>query len=366
MKFTNPISRRSCIYYGVIGSFVVASFLDARPAQAASLQDIVRKALEKGITKIAEYYARRFVHLAEGAIKDWSKAVKANGVKNADKTAAAIGSMTDMVAKSIQDAELHRQKLESMPAVLARPFTGGFFHAEMMAEKGVREQLATDTAAYLEELNKVTFEDIKPNITAFHSVLRQRAASDSIARDLDLSSLLMDEGYKGLEEMDSAKFHIYFQLVELYGLFPLAKQEDQLALISKIAVVYEALHIAQMNRIRSKELYKECVKSLPEDTGEKMILSHDMGGELHGISLHDLRRFEVERRWLNQNWHNAMDTQTGFTGLMQELLEQTTYESRLNLLLLESQERLNQLEGIIGLNEIETGRRDSLRHEATQ
>lgn len=365
MKLRNPITRRNCLYYGIVGSFVVASIFDAKPAHAASLENIVKKALQKAIAKMAEYYASRFVHMVEGTIKDWSKSVKSNGVKNADKTAVAVGAMSDSISKSIQDAELHRQKLESMPAVLARPFTGGLFSAEMMAERGIMEQLAEDSTSFLSELSKMKVEDIKPNITAFHEVLRQRAALGAIERDMDLASLLTDDGYKGKEEADFAKYHIYFQLVELYGLVPLASDEDRLSLLSKIGVVYEALHLSQMTRIRSKKLYEECIRALPDFTGEQQILSKDMGGEDYGISLHDLRRFEVERRWLNPNWHDAIDTQTGFTGLLEELAEQGAYESRIELLLMTAQERLNLIEGVITLNEIESGRADSLRHEAT-
>ncbi|WP_323947844.1 hypothetical protein [Aeromonas hydrophila] len=349
-------SRRYALQY-IIGSLLIgASMFDAKPAEAASLEKVVRKALEKAIGVIAQYFSQKYLHEFEKTIKDWSKDMKKNGVENADKTAIAVGSMTDAINKQMIDAENQRLKLETKPAVLARPFTGGFFASEIEGLKRINEQLTKDSIEFSRELTNIGSNSAIMNLLQYQKVAKERFDKDFLQKDLDITTLVTKYGYETDDDLYSANYHIYFQLGELYQQLNMTLPEDKASAYAKITSIYEVLHFIQLLRIRSKPLYDECISSLPDFTNERSILSKDLKGAKLGVSLVELRRFETERRWLNSFWHDELENATSFTSLMQEYVEQEAYSDHLLHQQLLIKEKINTLNGMIAINKIDLGK----------
>jgi hypothetical protein len=359
----NFITRRNVLAYALSAVLVGGTFLYSPPANAG-LESTVKKQLQKYIGKIAQYIAAKYLKEAEDILQDWSKDLKKNGQESFDKVTVGFGAMADTINKQTVEQANSLLKIESQPSIFSNAFTGKFFQAEMDAQQQVDDAVKASLALFTKQLEETKFSDIAGNLKQYGETVSGRLKAGFLDKDLDVSTLLGESGYLSEEDLNSGTTFLYLLIAESYLFVESPTEPQKQSVISQVAQLYEIFLRMHYRKVRNESLYETCMDSLPGHTNEQSILSEDLKGKELGISLVELRRFEIERRWLNKQWHDSIDNLTSQTALYQELNDQLAYRSRLLRELMLQQERIQMAESIAALNHLERGRAKTLRREA--
>jgi hypothetical protein len=320
----------------------------------AGLFDAISKLVKPIFMAAANYYAGSWVKNTKEQMDELSEMFGKDEEENSEKKLGVIGTTTDAQNAKKNEIANARILLETAP----HPSSGCNREAISATSGKLKEGLEKAKIASVIRManiaNGITNSDIiqiDKNITETFMGL----SGEQVIKSVTSTSFLTSDGYINTEFADRYRTILVNSLflgVSIPNSTPktsslLARRQAD---VVRASAINDALGTIYSRRIRSKSV-SNAIKSVANKTELEIIKRIEK--ETGKIAEIDLARYEVERTYLNPEWHSEIMSLKAMTPLAKEMTELVAHSNKLDVDLLKLQELTNTIDGIAALVKID-------------
>ena len=331
-------------------AFIGSSFNKAH----AGLDDAIGELVKPIFMAAANYYAGSWIENTMEQMEKLSEMFGKDEAESSEKQLGVIGTTTDAQNAKKSEIENARILLETAPHPSAGCNREAIAATSGKLKEGLDKAKKASVIRMANIANGITNSDIiqiDNNITQIFLGL----TGEQVIKSVTSTSFLTSDGYINTEFADRYRTILVNSLF-LGASIPNSTPKTSSLIarrqadVVRASTISEALGHIYTRRIRSKSV-SDAIKSEANKTELEIIKRIEKGtGKIAEI---DLARYEVERTYLNPEWHSEIRSLKAMTPLAKEMTELVAHSNKLDIDLLNLQELTNTIDGIAALVKID-------------